>query len=86
MLIPAKDSYFSGERSGVNLIFLAFKIPVETVTTQALAEIVPLLVSTFTPWPSHFISLASSSLNVFESSEQKNILKNLTSFSIERSF
>ena len=34
----------------------------------------------------HFISLASSSLNVFESSEQKNILKNLTSFSIERSF
>ena len=34
----------------------------------------------------HFISLASSSLNIFESSEQKNILKNLTSFSIERSF
>ena len=34
----------------------------------------------------HFISLASNSLNIFESSEQKNILKNLTSFSIERSF
>ncbi len=34
----------------------------------------------------HFISLASSSLNVFESSEQKNILKNMTSLSIERSF
>ncbi len=34
----------------------------------------------------HFINLASNSLTIFEDSEEKNILKNLTSFSIERSF
>ena len=34
----------------------------------------------------HFINLASSSLSVFEDSEEKEILKNLTSFSIERNF
>ena len=34
----------------------------------------------------HFINLASNSLSVFEDSEEKNILKNLTSFSIKRSF
>ena len=34
----------------------------------------------------HFIDLASSSLSVFEETEEKNILKNLTSFSIRRSF
>ena len=34
----------------------------------------------------YFISLASNSLNVFKDCEEKNILKKLTSFSIERSF
>tara|TARA_B100000029_G_scaffold443758_1_gene463027 strand:+ start:408 stop:1421 length:1014 start_codon:yes stop_codon:yes gene_type:complete len=34
----------------------------------------------------HFINLASNSLSMFEDGEEKNILKNLTSFSIERSF
>ena len=34
----------------------------------------------------HFINLASSSLSVFKESEEKNILKNLTSFSIKRNF
>ena len=34
----------------------------------------------------HFINLASNSLTIFEDSEEKIILKNLTSFSIERSF
>ena len=34
----------------------------------------------------HFINLASSSLSVFKESEEKNILKNLTSFSLERSY
>ena len=34
----------------------------------------------------HFINLASNSLSVFEESEEKNILKNLTSFSIDRNF
>jgi len=34
----------------------------------------------------HFIGLASNSLSVFEDSEEKEILKNLTSFSIERNF
>ena len=34
----------------------------------------------------HFINLASNSLSVFEETEEKNILKNLTSFSIKRSF
>ena len=34
----------------------------------------------------HYINLASNSLSVFEESEEKNILKNLTSFSIERNF
>ena len=34
----------------------------------------------------HFINLASNSLTVFEENQEKNILKNLTSFSIERSF
>ena len=34
----------------------------------------------------HFINLASNSLSVFENSEEKEILKNLTSFSIERNF
>ena len=34
----------------------------------------------------HFINLASNSLSIFEDCEEKNILKNLTSFSIERSF
>ena len=34
----------------------------------------------------HFIGLASNSLSVFEDSEEKEILKNLTTFSIERNF
>ena len=34
----------------------------------------------------HFINLSYNSLSVFEDSEEKNILKNLTSFSIERNF
>ena len=34
----------------------------------------------------YFISLASNSLNVIKDCEEKNILKKLTSFSIERSF
>ena len=34
----------------------------------------------------HYINLASNSLNIFENSSQKNILKNLTTFSLERNF
>tara|TARA_Y100001970_G_scaffold270099_1_gene363557 strand:- start:1357 stop:2370 length:1014 start_codon:yes stop_codon:yes gene_type:complete len=34
----------------------------------------------------HFINLASNSLSIFDDSVEKNILKNLTSFSIERNF
>ena len=34
----------------------------------------------------HFISLASSSLSIFPDSEEKRVLKNLTTFSLERSF
>ena len=34
----------------------------------------------------HYINLASNSLSVFEESNEKNVLKNLTSFSIERNF
>ncbi len=34
----------------------------------------------------HFINLSYNSLSVFEDSKEKNILKNLTSFSIERNF
>ncbi len=34
----------------------------------------------------HYISLASNSLNIFENSSEKSILKNLTSFTLERSF
>ena len=34
----------------------------------------------------HFINLSYNSLSVFEDSEEKKILKNLTSFSIERNF
>ena len=34
----------------------------------------------------HFINLASNSLSVLRESKEKNILKNLTSFSIERNF
>ena len=34
----------------------------------------------------YFINLASNSLSVFEDTEEKNILKNLTSFSIRRNF
>ena len=34
----------------------------------------------------HFINLAFNSLSVFEDTEEKNILKNLTSFSIRRNF
>ena len=34
----------------------------------------------------YFINLASNSLSVFEETEEKNILKNLTSFSIKRNF
>ena len=34
----------------------------------------------------HFINLASNSLTIFEDSKDKEILKNLTSFSLERSF
>ena len=34
----------------------------------------------------HFINLASSSLSIFKDSREKEILKNLTSFSLERSF
>jgi len=34
----------------------------------------------------HFISLASSSLSIFPDSEEKSVLENLTTFSLERSF
>ena len=34
----------------------------------------------------HYINLASNSLNIFQVSHEKNILKNLTSFSLERNF
>jgi octaprenyl-diphosphate synthase len=34
----------------------------------------------------HFINLASNSLTVFEESDEKKILENLTSFSLQRSF
>ena len=34
----------------------------------------------------HFISLASSSLSIFPDSEEKMVLENLTTFSLERSF
>ena len=34
----------------------------------------------------HFINLASNSLSIFEDSKEKNILQNLTSFSLERAF
>ena len=34
----------------------------------------------------HFINLASNSLTVFKNSDEKKILENLTSFSLERSF
>ena len=34
----------------------------------------------------HYINLASNSLSVFKDSKQKDILKNLTSFSISRNF
>jgi len=34
----------------------------------------------------HFINLASNSLSIFEETKEKEILKNLTSFSLERSF
>ena len=34
----------------------------------------------------YFINLASNSLSVFEESKEKNIFKNLTSFSLERTF
>ena len=34
----------------------------------------------------HFINLASNSLSIFKDNKEKEILKNLTSFSLERSF
>jgi Geranylgeranyl pyrophosphate synthase len=34
----------------------------------------------------HYINLASNSLSVFNNSEEKNILENLTSFSLSRNF
>ena len=34
----------------------------------------------------HYINLASSSLSIFNDSKEKNILENLTSFSLERNF
>ncbi len=34
----------------------------------------------------HYINLASNSLSIFEASEEKTILKNLTSFSLSRNF
>jgi octaprenyl-diphosphate synthase len=34
----------------------------------------------------HYIELASSSLSIFKNSEQKEILNNLTSFSLARNF
>ena len=34
----------------------------------------------------YFINLASNSLSIFEDSKEKDILQNLTSFSLERTF
>ena len=34
----------------------------------------------------HFINLASNSLSIFPNSEEKKVLENLTTFSLERSF
>ena len=34
----------------------------------------------------HYINLASNSLNIFQNSNEKDILRNLTTFSLERNF
>ena len=34
----------------------------------------------------HYINLASNSLSIFRDTKEKNILKNLTSFSLSRNF
>ena len=54
-LIPSKASYFSYGKAGTNLILPEFNTPVETVTTQIFALIVPWFVSTLTPLPFHLI-------------------------------
>ena len=55
-LIPANASYFSSGNNGLKLIKSEFNTPVEAVTMQALALIVPRLVSILRFGPDQFIS------------------------------
>ena len=57
IVIPSKALILLAGKAGVNFIFSAFNTPTEVVTIHAFAFIVPLLVTTCTPLPPHFISL-----------------------------
>ena len=57
-VIPANASYFSSGNNGLKLIKPEFNTPVEAVIIQALALIVPRLVSILRFGPDQFISFA----------------------------
>ena len=69
-----KDIFKQDDRSDVDLDFTLALIKKYNIIRECYKK------------AEHFINLASNSLTVFEDSEEKKILENLTSFSLERSF
>ena len=69
-----KDIFFKDKRSDDNLDYTISLIKKYNIIKACYQK------------AHHYINLASNSLSVFSDCEEKNILQNLTSFSLERNF
>ena len=69
-----KDIFFKKERNENDFIYILSLIKKYDVINACYLK------------AQHYINLASNSLSIFKESEEKNILENLTSFSLARNF
>ena len=69
-----KDLFIKDNRSDNDLSFVLDLIKNKNIINECYKK------------AEHYINLASNSLIIFENNEEKNILKNLTTFCLERNF
>ena len=69
-----KDLFIKDNRTDNDLIFVLNLIKNKNIINECYKK------------AEHYINLASNSLIIFENNEEKNILKNLTTFCLERNF